>query len=159
MRGARQRRDQEQPRRACKALWKGPLNWTVNHGLSVAAIHFITATFWLYLALEAAGAAIAGIPPIRSDLDWLKASLGPQTVSAALRWLLAALAFFLTLAVAPAQGPRGDAEERDEGGRQARRRKHHERGKGLLEHGARPARVGSRLRVLPRRTPSCPEHS
>ena len=95
-----QRRDQEQPRRACKALWKGPLNWTVNHGLSVAAIYFITATFWLYLALEAAGAAIAGIPPIRSDLDWLKASLGPQTVSAALRWLLAALAFFLTLAVA-----------------------------------------------------------
>ena len=127
-----QRRDQEQPRRACKALWKGPLNWTVNHGLSVAAIYFITATFWLYLALEAAGAAIAGIPPIRSDLDWLKASLGPQTVSAALRWLLAALAFFLTLAVACRLKDREETRrERDEGGRQARRRKHHERGKGL----------------------------
>jgi hypothetical protein len=38
------------------------------------------------------------IPPIRGDLEWLKASLGTQTVSAALRWLLAALAFLITLA-------------------------------------------------------------
>jgi hypothetical protein len=43
---------------------------------------------------------IGGIPPIRSDLDALKANLGPQTVSAALRSLLAAIAFFITLAVA-----------------------------------------------------------
>jgi hypothetical protein len=95
-----QRMIPEQPGRACKALWEGPLTWTVNHGLSVATIYFITATFWLYLALEAAGAVIAGIPPIRGDLDLLKAGSSAQTVSAALRWLLAALAFFLTLSVA-----------------------------------------------------------
>jgi hypothetical protein len=75
------------------------VTWTVNHGLSVAAIYFLTATFWLYLAFEAASAVIAGIPSIRGDLDWLKASLGAQTVSAGLRWLLAALTFFLTLSV------------------------------------------------------------
>jgi len=93
--GPDQESDREQPRR--EALWNGLL--TVGHRLPVAAIYFVTATFWLYLALEAAGAVIAGMPPIRGDLDWLKASLGAETVGAALRWLLAALAFFLTLSV------------------------------------------------------------
>ncbi|MBV9566095.1 MAG: hypothetical protein JOY90_37440 [Bradyrhizobium sp.] len=79
---------------------KGRLTWTVDHRLSVAAIYFTTATFWLYLALEAAGVGISGIPTIRGNLDWLKTDLGAQTVSAALRWLLAAFAFFITLAVA-----------------------------------------------------------
>jgi hypothetical protein len=74
--------------------------WTVDHRLSVAAVYFVTATFWLYLALEAMGATIAGIPRIHADIEWLKAYLGARTVSAALRWILAALAFFLTLAVA-----------------------------------------------------------
>ena len=100
-------------RRACKALRKGPLIWTVNHSLSIAAIYFITATFWLYLALEAAGAVIAGIPPIRGELDWLKASLGAQTVSAGLRWLLAALAFFITLAVACRLKDREEARRKE----------------------------------------------
>jgi hypothetical protein len=93
-------KEQDPSQALCTALRKRPLTWTVDHRLSIAAIYFITATFWLYLALEAAGAVIAGIPPIRGDLHWLKAHLGAQTVSAGLRWLLAAFAFFVTLAVA-----------------------------------------------------------
>jgi hypothetical protein len=91
------------PRWACSVVWEGPPTWTVDHRFSVAVIYLITAAFWVYLALEAAAAAISGIPPIPSALDGLKPILGPQTVGtvlSVLSWLLAAFAFFLTLVVA-----------------------------------------------------------